>query len=175
MQAFKSTPGVAIAPACAFRADGVGTLLIALAVGLMGMPLAAVASSETPRLKVSATVSKHASLQVLTQPVSVVITAADMARGYVDALSPTQVTVQSNTQDGYLLMFDNQGDFLRHALVKGLDSDVQVSGGGGGVTQRSSGSGMHKNLLHLGFRFILSDSARQGVYAWPIRLSVMPL
>jgi hypothetical protein len=85
------------------------------------------------------------------------------------------VTVQSNTQDGYLLMFENQGDFLRHALVKGLDIDVQVSAAGGGVAQRSSGSGMRKNLLNLGFRFVLSDSARQGVYAWPMRLSVTPL
>ncbi|MCJ7800297.1 MAG: hypothetical protein MUP33_11180 [Polaromonas sp.] len=138
------------------------------------MPLAALASGEA-KLMVSATVSKHASLQVLAQPASVVITAADMARGYVDVLSPAQVTVQSNTQDGYLLMFDNQGDFLRHALVKGLDRDVQVGAGGGGVAQRSSGGGMRKNLLNLGFRFVLSDSARQGVYAWPIRLSVTPL
>lgn len=174
MQAFKSICGVATLQSRAFRVDGVAALLMALAVGGMVMPLAAEASGET-KLTVSATVSKHASLQVLTQPVSVVITAVDMARGYVDALSPTQVTVQSNTQDGYLLMFDNQGDFLRHALVKGLDSDVQVSGSGGGVAQRSTGGGMHKNLLHLGFRFILSDSARQGVYAWPIRLSVTPL
>ncbi|MDO8719851.1 MAG: hypothetical protein Q7K20_12830 [Polaromonas sp.] len=174
MQAFKSIPAAAAAHPRAFRADGVAALLIALAVGWMGMPLAALASGEA-KLTVSATVSKHASLQVLAQPASVVITAADMARGYVDVLSPAQVAVQSNTQDGYMLMFENQGDFLRQALVKGLDSDVQVSAGGGGVAQRSSGGGMRKNLLNLGFRFVLSDSARQGVYAWPIRLSVTPL
>jgi hypothetical protein len=154
--------------------DGVAALLIALAVGWMAMPRVALASGET-KLTVSATISKHASLQVLSQPSSVVITADDMARGYVDVPSPAQVTVQSNTQDGYLLMFENQGDFLRHALVKGLDSDVQVSAGGGGVAQRSLGRGMRKNLLNLGFRFVLSDSARQGVYAWPMRLSVSAL
>jgi hypothetical protein len=174
MQAFKSILGVATPQPRAFRVDGVAALLIALAVGWMGMPLAALASGEA-KLTVSATISKHASLQVLAQPASVVITAADMARGYVDVPSPAQVAVQSNTQDGYLLMFENQGDFLRHALVKGLDSDVQVSAGGGGVAQRSSGSGMRKNLLNLGFRFVLSDSARQGVYAWPMRLSVSAL
>jgi hypothetical protein len=174
MQAFKSILGVATPQPRAFRVDGVAALLIALAVGWMGMPLAALASGEA-KLTVSATISKHASLQVLAQPASVVITAADMARGYVDVPSPAQVAVQSNTQDGYLLMFENQGDFLRQAMVKGLDSDVQVSAGGGGVAQRSAGGGMRKSLLNLGFRFVLSDSARQGVYAWPMRLSVTPL
>lgn len=174
MQAFNSICGAAPVQPRAFRMDGVVALLIALAVGWMGMPLAALAASET-KLTVSAMVSKHASLQVLAQPASVVITPADIARGYVDVLSPAQVTVQSNTQDGYLLMFENQGEFFRETLVKGLDSDVQVSAGGGGVAQRSLGVGMRKNLLNLGFRFVLSDSARQGVYAWPMRLSVSAL
>ena len=174
MQAFKSILGVATPQPRAYRANGVAALLVALVVGWMAMPLTALAASET-KLTVSATVLKHASLQVLAQPASVVITAADMARGYVDVPSPAQVTVQSNTQDGYLLMFENQGEFFRETLVKGLDSDVQVSAGGGGVAQRSLGGGMRKNLLNLGFRFVLSDSARLGVYAWPMRLSVTPL
>jgi len=34
---------------------------------------------------------------------------------------------------------------------------------------------MSKAVLALGFRFVLSESARQGVYAWPMRMSVTPL
>jgi hypothetical protein len=147
-----------------------------LAMTLLCAPLvwAAESGNET-KLAVVATVLKHASLQVLAQPGSVVLTAADIARGYIDVSSPAQVAVMSNTQGGYMLMFDSQGEFLRQTLVKGLNTDVQLGASGGGVAQRTSGRGMSKTLLDLGFRFMLSESARQGVYPWPLRLSVTPL
>ena len=157
-----------------FAAAG-SVLFMATALGFLGAPLQAVASSGENKLQVSATILKHASLQVMAQPSSVVVTAADIARGYVDVPSPAQVAVQSNTQGGYVLMFESQGEFLRQTLVKGLGTDVQLSASGGGVAQRGAGRGMSKTLLDLGFRFILSESARQGVYAWPMRLSVTPL
>lgn len=151
------------------------TLFAAIAFSLLGAPSSAVANAGEGKLQVSATILKHASLQVMTQPATVVVTAADIARGYVDVPSPAQVAVQSNTQGGYMLMFESQGEFLRQTLVKGLGTDVQLSASGGGVAQRGAGRGMSKTLLDLGFRFVLSDSARQGVYAWPMRLSVTPL
>lgn len=157
-----------------FAAAG-SVLFMAMALGFLCAPLQAVASSGENKLQVSATILKHASLQVMAQPSSVVVTAADIARGYVDVSSPAQVAVQSNTQGGYVLMFESQGEFLRQTLVKGLGTDVQLSASGGGVAQRGAGRGMSKTLLDLGFRFILSESARQGVYAWPMRLSVTPL
>lgn len=152
-----------------------GCAFVAIALSLLGVPSVAVASTGEGKLQVSATILRHASLQVMAQPASVVVTAADIARGYVDVPSPSQVAVQSNTQGGYTLMFESQGEFLRQILVKGLGTDVQLSASGGGVAQRGAGRGMSKTLLDLGFRFVLSDSARQGVYAWPMRLSVTPL
>ena len=148
---------------------------VAMTLSLLGTPLMAVAGSGESKLQVSVTILKHASLQVMAQPTSVLVTEADIARGYVDVPSPAQVAVQSNTQGGYVLMFESQGEFLRQTLVKGLGTDVQLSASGGGVTQRGAGRGMSKTLLDLGFRFVLSESARQGVYAWPMRLSVTPL
>lgn len=147
-------------------------------VGVAFLGLAAVsltAGAMENKLTVSATVLKHASLQVVSQPGSVAVTAADIARGYVDVPATAQIMVKSNTQDGYLLTFASQGDFVRHALVRGLGSDVQLGPDGGGVAQKSSGRGMTRTALDLGFRFVLSASAQQGVYAWPIRLSVTPL
>src|SRR5665647_595595 len=99
------------------------TLLGFLTVGLLAGPLAAAAGSNEAKLMVSATILKHASLQILAQPASVVVTAADIARGYVDAPSPAQVAVKSNTQGGYMLMFESQGEFFRQTLVKGLGAD----------------------------------------------------
>ena len=64
---------------------------------------------------------------------------------------------------------------MRQTLVRGLGPVVQVGAAGGGVAQGSGGRGMSKTTLYLGFRFILSESAQQGVYAWPVHLSVTPL
>lgn len=146
-----------------------------LAVSLLALPLTAASDSSTSKLMVSATVLKHASLRVLVQPPSIHVLAADIQRGYVDVVGPAQVAIQSNTANGYLLMFETQGDFLNHTVVRGLDADVQLGAAGGGVTQRSSGRGMSTTVYDLQFRFALSSSARQGVYAWPLKLSVTPL
>lgn len=150
-------------------------LFSALFVSLLGASLVAAAGSNQAKLSVTATVLKHASLKVLAQPASVVVTAADIARGYVDAPSPAQVAIQSNSLGGYMLMFTSQGDFVRQTLVRGLGNGVQLGAAGGGVAQGSTGLGMNKTTLDLGFRFVLSESAREGVYAWPMHLSVTPL
>lgn len=142
-----------------------------LALGSLSLNAAAAENN----LTVTATVLKHASMQVVSQPSSVVVTAADLARGYVDVAASSQIVVRSNTQSGYMLMFANQGDFVRQTLVKGLANDVQLGAAGGGVAQPVSGRGMTKTALDLGYRFVLSESAQQGVYAWPMRLSVTPL
>lgn len=138
------------------------------------LPFAATADSAA-KLQVSVTVLKHASLKVLAQPSSVIVTAADIAKGYVDVAAPASIQVRSNTQEGYLLMFESQGDFMRQTVVKGLANDVQISTAGGGVAQNTAGKGMRQAQLELGFRFVLAESAQQGVYPWPMRLSVTPL
>lgn len=146
--------------------------LHALALGLLCAMLPAQADT---RLTVSATILKRASLQVLAQPSSVLVTAADVARGYVDVPAAAQVAVRSNAPAGYLLEFASQGDFMREIVVRGLETDVQLSPAGGMVSQRGTGKGVTKTTLALGFRFLLSESAQEGTYAWPMRLSVVPL
>ena len=59
---------------------------------------------------------------------------------------------------------------MRQILVKGLDTDVQLSPIGGAVIR----PGIAKTTLTLGFRFFLSDSAQQGTYVWPMRLAISP-
>jgi hypothetical protein len=148
------------------RSGVLGTAALAM---LMAPASAAAAGSEASLL-VTAVVLKRASLRVLAQPSSVVVTAADIARGYVDVPVPVQVAVRSNSPAGYVLEFASSGDFMRQILVKGLDTDVQLSPIGGAVVR----PGITKTTLTLGFRFLLSDSAQQGTYAWPMRLSITP-
>jgi hypothetical protein len=144
----------------------------ALVVGLLCATFSARADT---KVTVSATILKRASLQVLAQPSSVLVTAADIARGYVDVPAASQVAVRSNAPAGYLLEFASQGDFMRQILVRGLETDVQLSPAGGMVSQRAAGKGVTKATLALGYRFLLSESAQEGTYAWPMRLSVVPL
>lgn len=150
-------------------------LFIGLSLSFLSAPMGAAAGAESARLLVTATVLKHANIKVLAQPASVVVTAADIARGYVDVPGLAQVAIQSNSLEGYMLMFAIQGDFVRQALVKGLGPDVQVGASGGGIAHGAGSRGMSKTTLDLGFRFVLSESAQQGVYAWPLHLSVTPL
>ena len=186
MQAFNSTPTVPAtlhSPWCHGLAWAGALSMLKLirpllGVALMGLwlaPAVAVADASEAKLAVSATVMKHASLKVLAQPASVMVTAADIARGYVDVSSPSQVAIQSNSLSGYMLMFATEGEFMRQTLVGGLGNDVQLDGAGGGIARSPEGPGMTKATLALVFRFILSESARQGVYAWPMRLSVAAL
>ena len=146
----------------------------AASLGVLLASGSAVAGSET-KLTVTATILKRATLKTLAQPSSVVVTAADIARGYVDVPAAAQLAIQNNSLSGYLLEFAAQGDFMRQIMVKGLGNDVQLSPAGGAVMQPSTGSGVTRTTLALGFRFVLSESAREGTYTWPMRLSVTPL
>lgn len=147
----------------------------ALAVGLaafLACPGAALADSTG--VTVSATILKHASLQVLAQPTSVVVTPLDVARGYVDVPAPARVRVRNNT-GSYALVFAEESEFIRQVRVSGLGADVQMGAGGGSVTRSTPGHGMNNSVLDMGFRFELAAGTREGVYPWPIRMSVVPL
>lgn len=144
-------------------------------VAAMTAPAPAIADGSEAKLTVTATVLKRASLKILTQPSAVTVTAADIARGYVDLPVPAQVAIESNSASGYMLDFAYQAGFARQILVQGLSSEVQLGPGGGAVLQPASGSGVTRTTLALGFRFVLSELAQQGVYSWPMQLSVTPL
>ena len=132
-------------------------------------------ASSSAELRVSAVVRKVTRLQVLSQPAFVQVTEADVARGYVEVPTPMQVAIRSNTAQGYVLAFDSEADFFRQAHVRGLPNAVQVGASGGVVPQPPAGRGMSSVRFDLGFRFDLSQTAKAGVYPWPVHLSAEPL
>jgi len=132
------------------------------------------ARADDARMMVSARVLKHARLTLLSQPTSLVITAADVSRGYVEVAAPTEIAIQSNSSNGYALEFLGGGDNFRQINVTGLSRDIQMEGAGGLVIQPSSGPGTTRINLRLGYRFVLASLAQPGVYSWPLRLSVVP-
>lgn len=144
----------------------------AMVAGALITSTAAIAGGSA-KIAISATVLGRASLQVLAQPAGVVVTPADIARGYVDIPVPAHVAIQTNSRTGYVLDFASQGDFVRQILVRGLANDVQLSPSGGTVVQTTSGA--TRATLALGFRFMLAETTQQGIYPWPVRLSVTAL
>lgn len=138
----------------------------------LGAPAAAAAAGARTNVAVTVTVAKKASLTVLGQPQFVLVTAADVARGYVDVPAPAQIMVRSNSE-GYLLEFAPAADFIRGAVVSGLGNDIHLGPSGGSVAQRPAGSGTVTASLH--FRLLLSGQVAEGRHPWPVRLSVEPL
>lgn len=149
-------------------------LAAALSMGAVATLPAAAAAPDTANLSVTATVLKHANLRVVAQPATVAITEADIARGYVDVSGAAQVEINSNSPNGYMLVFEYQGDFVRQTQVRGLGHDAQFGESGGAIIQPVTGHGMTNRVVELGFRFMLAEGARAGVHAWPVQLSVVP-
>lgn len=161
---------------CRYVRGAANSVAIAAALcSILLVSTSAAANGAETKVQVSATVLKRASLKVISAPSSVVITAADIARGYVDAPVPAQVDIQSNSLSGYAIDFASEGDFVQQILVKGLANDVQLSPAGGTVAQTSATQGPTRTTLALGFRFMLAQTAVQGTYAFPVRLTAIPL
>jgi hypothetical protein len=125
-------------------------------------------------LRVSAVVPRHTSIR-LAPPSSLTISEADVARGYVEVTAPVQVAIQSNVQQGYTLVFQNESEQVRQAVVQGLAAALVVGSGGVSASRPAAGGGMWRETLQLRVRFDLSPQARPGVHAWPLQVSMMSL
>lgn len=149
--------------------------LASCTVGVLLSLAALPAEAAQANLVVSARVLKHARLSLLTQPSSLVITAGDIGRGYVDVATPTQLAIQSNSPDGYAIEFTATGDFVRQISVVGLGGEIQLSPAGGVVIFAPTAHGVATVALRLGFRFALDAAVKPGTYAWPMQMSMTPL
>lgn len=130
-------------------------------------------SSSISTPAVAATVTKQASLKVLEHPAELTITAEDINRGYVEVPSALKAEIKNNSPGGYMLVFENHGDFVHQTHVRGLGNEMQLDGKGGVVTQPLPH--IKEATVTMGFRFMLADHARPGTYDWPLQMSVLPL
>ncbi|MHB1123118.1 MAG: hypothetical protein ACYC0T_10410 [Ramlibacter sp.] len=134
---------------------------------------AADASAAEARVMVAATVLKHARMNITEQPATLEITAADVARGYVEVAEAGQISVRSNSP-GFMLEFAVRGGLFRRISVGGLGQEVELDAAGGIAARPAAGPGVSTTMKPQ-YRFMLAASARPGIYAWPMRLSVTAL
>lgn len=152
---------------------GAGRLLSGAVATLMLFALAApgtvLAGSTSALMSVSVQVQARTLLNVESQPPSLVLTEADVARGYVDVPVGSRIRVRSNDPHGYLLAFEVSAGPFTALEVTGLGSTAQVSAAGGWLAQPYAGTA--SVTASLGYRFLLSGDARPGLYPWPVALT----
>jgi hypothetical protein len=122
---------------------------------------------------VSATVSAVARLQVQSAPSEILVSDADLRRGYIDVAQPTDLVIRSNSANGYALDLTTLTPMLSSLVVRGLSSEQSLSGEGGTIVQRWQAP--HTVALSLRFRLVLVRGLAAGRYPWPMRIDVRPL
>jgi hypothetical protein len=127
--------------------------------------------SSTGKVSISATVLARASLNVLRQPAELVVTDADIQRGFIDVDAGSLVEIKNNSLAGVYMTFATQGLPCRETLVRGFGREVSLGPNGGIISQQLTG----KAVVALSYRFVLDGSSQAGTYAWPLSISVNPV
>ncbi len=132
-------------------------------------------ASGSAKIQVSATVHTRVILKLLHQSPELIITNADILRGYVEVRSASRIEIKNNSQAGYLIIFEGMNGPSRpfkETVVQGLGGEVHIRAGGGMVRQPYTTAAVS---IELSYRFVLSEDAGPGTYAWPLHVSAQSL
>jgi hypothetical protein len=131
------------------------------------------AASVRSQIAVTAFVPAQTVSQTVSQPAQITITAADIARGYVDMPEASQLRVTSNNPVGYVVDFFSRLPIFTSVTVSSTGGSADLGPDGGAIVER--GSHGRDIPLHLSFRFNLNAQVQPGTYPWPLALNVRPL
>jgi hypothetical protein len=133
----------------------------------------AVAAGTKETMTITARVLERTNLRVVSQVAELVITDADIRRGYVEIPAATQIAVRTNNPAGYLLQFESGAEIerlFRSVEVTAMGRNIQLAPQGGWVPMPYTRG---EAALALGYRFTLSEKAAPGVYPWPLMVSTI--
>jgi len=85
---------------------------------------------------VSVIVRPVANIELQSAPTGLDVSAADLRRGYIEVMQPTQFTVRSNSPNGYALEVLTVAPVLSSMIIEGLNSDLALGRDGGTIVQR---------------------------------------
>lgn len=148
-------------------------LMAALSLAPLEEAVASSASTQvmSTQIQVTAKVLARASFHVLRQPAEIVVTEADIRRGYLDVHAGSLLEIKNNSRGGVNMQFDIQGLPFREVRVSGLGREVAIGPAGGIITHQMTGT----SVVALSYRFVFDQSSRAGTYAWPFSISVSPV
>ena len=152
------------------RAPPLRTLsALAIAGGFAGL----CAADSRGTLQVTANVVPVARLEMTAPVPPLLISTADVARGYVDTPRPLRLRVYSNSRAGFALDVVSMSPWFTAVALNGLDTEVTLGTEGGTIVQRWQGE--QSRALALRTRFKLAAGLVPGLYAWPLQLRARPL
>ena len=115
------------------------------------------------------TAAAYATLKVVYQTPELVVTYADILRGYVEVKSGSRIEIRSNAF--FFLRFDGLSNPFREVHIHGFGKDILVDAKGGVLFLKDIRGFA---TFELTYTFVLSKDAQPGTYAWPVEISAYP-
>jgi hypothetical protein len=143
--------------------------VVAIAVTETGDALAGNARGE---IAVSAIVPAVAVLQVERQLPELTLTAADVARGYIDVPAASRLAIRTTSRSGCMLDFHPRLALFKSVSVSSALGAGDLGPDGGTLVARGTTG---RIATDISYRFHLDGDVRPGAYPWPLAVSVRPL
>lgn len=128
------------------------------------------AQANATRLAVTARIATFFQLHVGFQSPSLIVSDADVARGYIDIDAATSFTVTTNTFDPYVVDFRAINPVFSAVLVSGLEAPIQIGPEGGSAVFSAPHGRVTSHWFS--YRFVLRKELAPGTYPWPLQISV---
>lgn len=136
----------------------IGTIILA------GMSSDLRADSATAEFRVSATVVARTLVDVQSATSEIVVTEADVQRGWVEVPAAMTISIRSNSRDGYLLRFSPLSGPFRGGEVSWGTSSVRLGADERWISQSRADQG----LAVMNVRLDLDSQTLPGRYALPV-------
>ena len=120
---------------------------------------------------VSAAIVDTVDVRTLYQAQTLVITAHDVARGYVDVPAASRFHIRSKGASRF--EFTSVSNVFESVRVDGVGAGAKFSRAGGTLIQTARADAATN--VSLDYRFELSTDASAGAHRWPVSLTVVPL
>lgn len=139
-------------------------------LALLAMAPTAAATGQSAMIRVGATIMSYVKVLALSNPSTLEVSLADVARGYVDVEAASSVSLVTNSHDGYTITAAWDPSTVARASMRAL-------GHAGGVDAGQErlhvpAAPFVKTVVRLGFRLYLTSEVSAGRYPWPVALSV---
>ncbi|HUP47410.1 MAG TPA: hypothetical protein VNA04_01325 [Thermoanaerobaculia bacterium] len=146
-------------------------LLLASLLAVVASAPLALAGERSESMTVSARVIARAVVSVESQPSEIVVTEADLARGYVDVEQPLELRVRTNSRRGYLFQVANSSEAFS-ALELTFDQTRMTVVQESWVARPYVPGG---ELVRAQVRVRLGPGAVAGRHPLPVEVSATPL
>lgn len=122
-------------------------------------------------MTITATVVDTMTMRAVYQATDLVITAEDVARGYVDV--PAASRFEIGNKGPCVFEFRRTGTLFRSFRVTLPEGTAQFGAEGGTLLQKSRSAGVAR--VDVSYRFDLDPGVKPGTYRWPLSITILPM